>query len=147
MSEKKKMTLIERIVALLDLNDAGKLKKFFERELREFTRAIEKLEMNKKAKVASFKSQRTDIADKLEDANASYEDAKTQITPEDVQNNEGMKMFSREYWGRIDRASNTVKGLTQQLEDLKDVEKAELAEIDEQIAKYKARIAIIKETK
>lgn len=148
MSQKvEKLGLVERILNILKLDDAGKVSKFFAKEKRECTRAIEKLEMNKKNMAANHKSNLQDYQDKLEDAQEAYEDAKLLITPEDVTTNAAMTSFSDIYWSRIDDAASNVKSVEDSIEELKKHYKEALEDLDEQIGRYKSRISIIDEKK
>ncbi|WP_428743120.1 hypothetical protein [Tenacibaculum sp.] len=142
---KEKMTLVQRIMAILELSDSGKISKFFAREIKAAERAIEKLEANKKSLKLQFTCEESDLIDAIEDAKDAIEDAKTQIVPEDLANNHAMVAFADIYWSRINSAKGELKKLEDSLAYKKESNKQAIEEIESQIAAYKERIAICKE--
>lgn len=138
----KKLSLIEKIAALLELSNVGKIGVFFDKQKKAAEKAIKALETNKRALVGAHEIAIDNLKDELEDAECAVEDAKTQVTPEDVKDNASMVEFAATYWARIKEAKDHVNMLNLKIERSTEAHEDEIKEIDEQIALYKERIAI-----
>lgn len=139
--ETQKVTVLDRIKKLLKLDDAGRVEKFFTREVKKMTNNIDTVEMNKQSKAFKLKTDLYQIDSDLEDARQAVEDAFDAIKPENVLNNDVMDSFAHEYWANIDHAEQRVKSLEEQRKKVVEAAAEEARVSDEKIAKYKYRIS------
>ena len=144
---KEKMSLVERIMAALGLDDAGKIQKFFDREKKDCEKKIKSLETNKNVAKMNYENSLSALKDTLEDKLDAYDNAKLSVSPEDVNNNSEMDNFSSTYWGNLKSKLNQVKSVEKQIAKLEEDFNKEIEEIDSQIKEYKDRIEIIQEVK
>ena len=84
------------------------------------------------------------LNDDISDFEDALEDAKRQITPEQVASNSMCKEFAEGYWHRINIARNELDAAKQKLIDLKDEYELSIKDADEQINRYEDRIEIVK---
>ena len=139
--ETQKVTVLDRIKKLLKLDDAGRVEKFFTREVKKMTNNIDTVEMNKQSKAFKLKTDLYQIDSDLEDARQAVEDAFDAIKPENVLNNDVMDSFAYEYWANIDRAEQRVKSLEEHRKKVVEAAAEEARVSDEKIAKYQYRIS------
>jgi hypothetical protein len=143
----KKVGLVARVVAILGLDDAGKMQKFFDKEKKDANREIKKVDTNKNIDKMNHENELGDLQLKLEDAQDRHNDAKTAITPENVVNNEAMARFSESYWANIKRKKDEVTEIKEAIIELKEDFDVDNKENDKIIKSYKERISIIDEKK
>ena len=139
------MTLLEKVVALLKLDDNGKVERFFSREISNYKREINVLEHNQKSLEFAFEQVKIDLTQQIEDAKASVEEAFTSVDVEKLKNNTSMDEFRADYWNKITSCENKVKLLEKQLEEKEEDLKKQIEEIAEQITKRKQRISKLSE--
>lgn len=147
MTQEKKearLGIVDRIMKVLKLDDEGKIGKFFAKEIKKFEKAIRTLENNITAIVNVHQSALETLNDSLEDAKENVETAYQAVTIEDLANNDAMSSFSDKYWYKITQAETKVTRIEKQIKDAVEAHEKELKEINEQIDKYKARIARLK---
>ena len=145
MSKEKSVlrTIVQKIEAKLKLTDAGKVQNFFDKQEKLIKRAIQNLEFNKVA-IASRQDAEVDaLEDKIMDALESANEACIDVTADNVATNAAIEEFQATYWARIDRANELVESLKVQLANSKEKYVEAVAKIDNQIAKYKARLEIV----
>ena len=140
-TETVKLSVLDRIKKLLKLDDAGRVEKFFAREVKKMNNNIDTVTMNKQAKAFKLKTDLYQIDSDLEDAHQAVEDAFDAIKPENVLNNDVMDSFAPEYWGNIDRAEQRVKALEEHRKRVVEAAAEEARVNDEKIEKYKYRIS------
>ena len=135
--------LVGKIMSILKLDDAGKLSKFFEGEVKSIKNGIKAIEMNKQTAALQHEMALSEIDNQIEDAEEALKDAYTAVTIDDINNNDAMKDFSPKYWGNIEAKEF-------RLQSLKDHRKAKVEAYDKaledrnnKIAKQEARIAAI----
>ena len=135
--------LVGKIMSILKLDDAGKLSKFFEGEVKSIKNGIKAIEMNKQTAALQHEMALSEIDNQIEDAEEALKDAYTAVTIDDINNNDAMKAFSPKYWGNIEAKEF-------KLQSLKDNRKAKVEAYDKiledrnnKIAKQEARIAAI----
>lgn len=136
--------IVNKIMAFLKLDEAGKIEKFFTRELKKIETYIRDLKNNLIATQNTFESALQKIDDSIEDAKEGVVAAEQNITEADVKTNEACDSFSSIYWSRIQDAENRVERLEKKREELIKANEEDIKKIKEQIAKYELRIARIK---
>ena len=135
--------LVGKIMSILKLDDAGKLSKFFEGEVKSIKNGIKAIEMNKQTAALQHEMALSEIDSQIEDAEEALADSYTAVTVEEINSNDAMKSFSTKYWDNIEAKER-------KLQSLKDDRKARVEAYDKalearnnNIAKQEARIAAI----
>ncbi len=136
-------SLVTKIMAILKLDDAGKLDKFFKGEVKSLNNEIKTIEMNKQTAALEHEMKLSEIDSKIEDAEAAVEDAYTAVETKNIDSNEAMKDFSSRYWENIDRKEEGLELLIKKREHTIKCYEEELKGRNEKIDKRKARIAKI----
>jgi len=132
--------IVALIMAVLKLDEAGKIGKFFAKEVKKFESAIRDLKNNVTEMENVYQSDTDKINGKLEDAKEAVEDAYQAVTIENVANNATMESFAASYWRNIDSAQALVTRIEKQIADAAEAQVKALKEVNDQIAKYQARI-------
>jgi hypothetical protein len=135
--------LVTKIMAILKLDDAGKIDKFFKNEVKNLNSQIEGIDMNKQTAALRYKMDLSEIDSKIEDAEEAVEDSFAAVSVEDINSNEAMKQFSVKYWSGVQRAENLLEELKNKRKAIVEAYDKELESRNEQIAKREARIAKI----
>ena len=132
--------LVSEVLKLLKMDDAGKVSKFFKKEVKRLREEIKTFEMNKQTAEMEFERRLSKYDSQIEDAEEAVKDAYTKIQVEELSSNETMENFSVKYWRNIDAKEYSLKILAE--ERKKAVEQYELAvrDRDEKIAKRIQRI-------
>ena len=135
--------LVSKIMSILKLDDAGKLSKFFEGEVKSIKNGIKAIEMNKQTAALQHEMALSEIDSQIEDAEEALRDAYTAVTVDDINNNDAMKAFSPKYWGNIEAKENNLAFLKAKREDAVKAYDEVLKSRNEKITKQEARIAAI----
>lgn len=135
-----KYALSKMIVDKLGLSDEGKIDKFFDKVIKADERAVKQLEANKKAEKLQYDIEIEDLKEQIEDAEENVAASYLEVTPNDVENNNKANSFIENYWLKITKAETKLERLVKKMEDKKEVFKESTKAINEQIAKYNARI-------
>lgn len=98
---KKSLSLYERVLAILKLGDEGKVKSFFEGEVKAAKNEIRKLEANLMQKELAYKLTESNFDEQIEDAEQALEDAYLNVNAESVQTNEARRAYAVKYWANI----------------------------------------------
>ena len=135
------MKLVEKIMSILKLDEAGKVSKFFESLVKDSKRAIAQLESNKKAETIEYEQRKDELTEKLEDAKEAVESAYENVTLDNVKNNEAINQYKEVYLRNIRNAEYFVKQIEEALKELEENYKDAISDIEEDIAANKALIA------
>ena len=135
--------LIKEIMAILKLDDAGRLEKFFKSEAKSLKSEIKVIEMNKQTAALEYEIALSEIDDKIESAKEALKDAYRAVKIEDINNNDAMKQFSIKYWANIDNKEATLESLKKEREAIVENYKDQLELRNKKIAKREARIKAI----
>lgn len=135
--------LVTKIMAILKLDDAGRLSKFFENEVKSIKNGIKAIEMNKQTAALQHEMTLSEIDSQIEDAEEALKDAYAAVTIEDISNNDAMKAFSSRYWANIDNKDYTLASLKENREAVIKAYEEQLKIRNEKIAKQEARIKAI----
>ena len=138
------MKIVKAIMIKLQLGDAGKLGSFFAKQVKNAEKNIRDLERNKVTLKNEYNDDVQDVKDQIEDATEALNDAYEAVSPDDVKNNAAMLAFEDVYWRNVNFAKRKVEGLNEQLKSLKEENKVELVDIEEEIALHKERIEVLK---
>jgi len=127
-------------MAILKLDDAGRINKFFEAEVKTMNNGIRSIKMNSQADALRHEMELSVIDSKIEDAEETVKDAYLAVSVEDIKSNDDMTRFSVKYWANIESKEAALEKLKEQRKaDVEQYEKT-LADRNAKIAKYEARI-------
>jgi len=135
--------IVNKIRAFLKLDEAGRIEKFFQKEVQKAKNNIRDIKNNISALTNVFESAVQKLEDKIEDAKEAVAAAYQAITLENVSSNEVMAQFAERYWANIDSKERALKSIENQLKDLKEAHEKEIKEQNEQVAKWQSRIDVI----
>ena len=140
MTNVVEFAIVKRIMSILKLDEAGKISKFFESIVKDAKRAIAQLESNKKSLALQYEIDVDQHNEKIEDATAVVEATYENVTLEDIKTNADIESFKARYLNNVGIAEKALKSAEKALERYKENYTKQVEEIDEQIAKYQARI-------
>ena len=135
--------LVTKIMAILKLDDAGKLSKFFEGEVKKIKNGIKAIELNKQTAALQHEMTLSEIDDKFEGAEEALRDAYTAVKVEDIATNDAMKAFSDQYWYNIDLKEQSLNNLKEERETIIKIYDEKLETRNKNIARQEARIKAI----
>ena len=135
--------LIKEIMAILKLDDAGRLEKFFKNEVKLLKSDIKVIENNKQTAALEYEMALSEIDDRIESAEEALKDAYRAVKIEDINNNDAMKQFSSKYWNNIDKKEATLESLKKEREAIVKNYEDHLEARNKKIAKREARIKAI----
>ena len=132
--------LVAEVLKLLKMDDAGRVSKFFKKEVKRLKEEIKTFEMNKQTAEMEFERRLSKYDSQIEDAEEAVKEAYTKIQVEELTSNEAMENFSAKYWSNINDKEYLLISLVD--ERKKAVEQYEITvkERDEKIAKRVQRI-------
>lgn len=139
-TEVKEFAIVKSIMKLLKLDDAGKISKFFNQEVKSAKEAIEGIKLNIQAKELYRKQALSKSEKEIEDATAELEDAYQNVLPENVDTNAKMTAYSAQYWAGVKKAEEKLARLNKEAEEAAKRYEEDIKFEREQIAKYQARI-------
>ena len=135
--------LIKEIMAILKLDDAGRLEKFFKNEVKLLKSEIKVIENNKQTAALEYEMALSEIDDKIESAEEALKDAYRAVKIEDINNNDAMKQFSNKYWYNIDVKESNLEALKEERKAIVKNYEDHLEARNKKIAKREARIKAI----
>lgn len=135
--------LIKDIMAILKLDDAGRLEKFFKNEVKLLKNDIKVIENNKQTAALQYEMALSEIDDKIESAEEALKDAYRDVKIEDINNNDAMKQFSSKYWYNIDNKESNLEALKEERKSIVKEYEEQLEARNKKIAKREARIEAI----
>jgi predicted nucleic acid-binding Zn-ribbon protein len=132
--ETTKKSLKDRILAILKLDEAGKVGSFLEKQVKLINKSILVHQKNLEKFISNVKEEIEQLEEKLEDAKEALDEAYTAITLEDVHNNEAMNEFSSYYWDNIVSKENVIEKLNDQIKNCKEKIVKETESVNKAIA-------------
>lgn len=135
------MTLKEKILSILKLDDNGRIEKFFNCEIKKFNLYIKQLKSNIAQIELTYSSDVDTINNEIEDATARVQDCYEAVDIEKLKNNSDITKFSEEYWRNISLAETQLEHLNFKLDNINKKFKTDIDNINEQISKYQERIS------
>lgn len=140
MSNVVEFAIVKRIMKVLKLDEAGKISKFFEVIVKDAKRAIAQLEANKKALAMQYDMDVDKYNEEIEDASGAVEAAFDNVTLEDVKTNADIENFKHIYLENVAEAERKLERIQKNLKVYTENYDKKVEGINEQIAKYQARI-------
>ena len=135
--------LVKEIMAILKLDDAGRLEKFFKNEVKSLKSEIKVIENNKQTAALEYEMALSEIDDRIESAEEALKDAYRAVKIEDINNNDAMKQFSSKYWNNIDNKESNLESLKEERKAIVKNYEDHLEARNKKIAKREARIKAI----
>ena len=135
--------LIKEIMAILKLDDAGRLEKFFKNEVKLLKSDIKVIDNNKQTAALEYEMALSEIDDRIESAEEALKDAYRAVKIEDINNNDAMKQFSNKYWNNIDIKEINLEALKEERKAIVKEYEDHLEARNKKIAKREARIKAI----
>ena len=135
--------LIKEIMAILKLDDAGRLEKFFKNEVKSLKSEIKVIENNKQTAALEYEMALSEIDDRIESTEEALKDAYRAVKIEDINNNDAMKQFSSKYWNNIDNKESNLESLKEERKAIVKNYEDHLEARNKKIAKREARIKAI----
>jgi len=136
----KSKTIVERIVALLQLTESGKIQHFFDKQIKVLKREVEALKRNITTITFHHEAAIDTAKEKLEDAKGELEAAYLNVTIDNVDTNAKQDAYSESYWAGVERAESKVQRLEKEIESSNDSFKDQVKDIEVQIAERERRI-------
>ena len=133
--------LLAKIMKALKLDEAGKVETFLSKEKKICEKNIKGLGQEKAAFEFEYNNSKDEINEKIEDAKEALEDAYAAITLKDIETNEKQAEFRVKFWNNIERKTNYLRALEEELKDLTKSYEEALKENKEQVEKNQQRIA------
>ncbi len=126
MESNKKSSIVQKVLALIGMDDKGKVESFFKKEVSKLQKSIVKHEHNLKVAKFNHENKMSELRDRLEDAQTELESAYVSVKVEDIATNSQAEQFSERYWDNVDRAESNVQNITELIErEAKSMEETE----------------------
>ena len=132
--------LVAEVLKLLKMDDAGRVSKFFKKEVKRLKEEIKTFEMNKQTAEMEFERRLSKYDSQIEDAEEAVKEAYTKIQVEELTSNEAMENFSAKYWSNINDKEYLLKSLVDARKRAVEQYEITVKERDEKIAKRVQRI-------
>jgi uncharacterized protein YukE len=135
------LTITERVLAFLNITDAGKINNFYLKQQSQLNKDIKNLNKNLDTISDNHEEALEDLQEKLDDAKIRVEEAYQGVTPEDVATNEKAASFADKYWYTVEQAEYVVASIEQQIEKTKELYTDTIESVQKQIAERQRRLA------
>ena len=132
--------LVAEVLKLLKMDDAGRVSKFFKKEVKRLREEIKTFEMNKQTAEMEFERRLSKYDSQIEDAEEAVKEAYTKIQVEELTSNEAMENFSAKYWSNINDKEYLLESLVDARKRAVEQYEITVKERDEKIAKRVQRI-------
>lgn len=132
--------LVDRILAILGLDDAGQIAKFINKTIKILKRDVVSYERNIVNIKHNHEGEETDLQEKIEDLKDILATSHTAITIEDIKDNETANKFRNTYLQRIRTAETNLEAKEKELKELNEALKESIKEENDKIALRKKRI-------
>ena len=145
MSKETKTTestfgIVNAIVAIFELSDAGVLNKFYTKQVKRLKRNIKTFNQNIEAAKGNFDATKEELKERIEDATEYVRDAYLAVDVESIKNNAAIDEFEVTYWNTISKRQTELKSLKEQMIRLEDAHADEIKAVEVDIADMKAAI-------
>ena len=138
------LSLTERIMAMLNAGDEGKINNFLLKVLRDREKEIKAREQNIKVITFEHENKLIELNEKLEDAENDYKDAFLNVESENVENNAKQSAYIDSYLRNIENKKDSVQHIKGLISKRKISFKDSIEEIELEIKELKNQIAEIK---
>lgn len=133
--------IVAKIMAFLNLGDAGKLQSFFDREIKKKKREIESYQKSIENEKYNSKGRLEALVEQEEDASKEVDDAYYSVKPEDVKTNAEQEAFAYIYWSKVEQAESKLARIQDEIEEEKEKTKEKIESYEEQIKERQVRIS------
>jgi len=141
--KKQPTSIVERVMAFLNLTDEGKIQSFYERERRELEREIKARTRNKETLANENEDALYALREELQDAEEALSQSYVNVPPSEVATNAKQKEFSDLYWSRVRDAKRTVKNIKERILKQEESFENEIKSINAEIVELEDRLANI----
>ena len=138
-----KISLKDRILAILKLDEAGKIESFLQKQVKMLQKSIVTNTKNLEKFIAEVRDNIETLDEQIEDAEQALEDAYEKITLKDVETNEAMNRFSDIYFDNIDKCEAVIVKLESDKEKLLNEINSQTLAVNKIITKLQSRIDAI----
>ena len=128
--------IVAKIMAFLNLGDAGKLQSFFDREIKKKKREIESYQKSIENEKYNSKGRLEALVEQEE-----VDDAYYSVKPEDVKTNAEQEAFAYIYWSKVEQAESKLARIQDEIEEEKEKTKEKIESYEEQIKERQVRIS------
>ncbi len=135
--------IVAKIMAALKLGEEGKIGSFFNKLESDFNREIKAIKHNISGLEFEHEQRLEKLNEQLEDAEKAVEDAWMNVTADKVGTNAAQDSFKHYYLAAITMAEAKVEQIKTNIKDAKGEYKERIEDLNNQIAKYEARLARI----
>jgi hypothetical protein len=129
-----------KVLAKFNLTDAGKVDNFIGKAVKYFNSELKAIDTNVTIKKANHERSVNQLNEMIEDAEQAVLDAELCMPLDELQTNADQNAYLTVYLENLEDAEAKLGSLKNQLEDLEKTHQAELEDLEEQAALYKARI-------
>jgi len=140
---KKSLTLLDRILAKLNLTEEGKFNHFLDKLATQLRRDIKALTHNKESIKQSYEADLEIQTEKIEDAKDAVENSLIEVTVENISTNERQQSFMQSYWRNYEGKQDIVVSLKDTRNLLTVSYEKQVEGIDNQITELNRRLALI----
>ena len=137
---KSSFGIVNAILELLGLGDAGQLDKFFTKQVKGIKRNIRALKQNIDVLKSNFEQAKEELEEKIEDAREYVQNAYLAVKVEDIKNNAAIDDFEYTYWENIKLRERELKSLEDALLEAESDHKDKVEEKEKEIARMNDRI-------
>lgn len=136
--------IVAKIMAALKLGEEGKIGSFFNKLESDFSREIKAIKHNISGAEFEHEQNIERLTQQLEDAQQAVEDAWMNVTADKVNTNAAQDSFKGDYLYNITLAEDRVEDIKRAIKRNQDAHENQLKDLNDQIAKYEARLARIR---
>jgi hypothetical protein len=141
MSEpQKKLTIVQRVLALLNITEEGKIENFFMKQRSILTKDIKNLNKNLDTVRDQHNDYLEELNEQLADANVRVEEAYTSVKIENVATNEAANNFASDYWYAVEQAEAAVSQIEKSIKNQTEHFEKQVESINAQIKERQRRL-------
>lgn len=140
---KSKFSLVRAIAAKLNLGEEGKLDNFFGKVVKTLTREMTALKKNLDTKKFNYEQELDELHDKLVDAQDALAGTYESVDVDRIKTNEDQNNYIDVYLANINRATQKVRDIEEQIKTLQEAYEENKKATEEQIAAINTRIETI----
>lgn len=127
------LAIVNTVAAILNLGEFGKVENFFNKAVSTLRREIETAERSKKNAEHNHSIALATYQEQLEDAEATVEDAFTNVNIDKLQTNEMQREYLEVYFSNIDRAEEKKIVIENKIKTATEAYEEQIKELNEQI--------------
>ena len=136
----KKLSLLERIKAKLNMGEEGQIQNFLDKQVKTLGREIKACEKNIDNLKYNHEADLEKKQEKLEDAKVELDSSYENIKASNVENNAKQAEYADIYWANVEQAEGKVERIKKSIDNAKEKLADQIKEIEIQIAERQRRI-------